>query len=201
MLVVLAAGGGAYALAGGHRHTGAQPPAQSSVTGPGTTAPTEAPTSPAVNASASPTVSPSASVTPSPADPGAVQAAAGAASDPAAPRVLAYLNRYFSAINRHDYDAYQSLLDAGQQAADPRSAFDSGYATTKDSDEVVNDIEAAGGGQLTANVTFTSHQSPADSVDGSACNNWQVSFYLVPRGSGYVRTAAPPGYHAGYTDC
>jgi hypothetical protein len=123
------------------------------------------------------------------------------ASDPAAPRVVAYLDRYFSAINSHDYNAYQSLLDAGQQAQDPRSAFDSGYATTRDSSEVLTGIEETGGGRLTANVTFTSRQSPGSSVDGSACNNWQVSLYLVPRGSGYVKTATPPGYQARYTDC
>jgi hypothetical protein len=50
-------------------------------------------------------------------------------------------------------------------------------------------------------VSFTSHQHPADSADGHACNNWQISLFLTPSGSSYVMTAAPAGYHAQYSDC
>jgi hypothetical protein len=50
-------------------------------------------------------------------------------------------------------------------------------------------------------VSFTSRQSPADSIDQSACNDWQLSLFLVPQGGGYVETAAPSSYHAVYTDC
>jgi len=38
-------------------------------------------------------------------------------------------------------------------------------------------------------------------VDGSACNNWQISLYLVPYGTKYVMTAAPGDYHAVHSDC
>jgi hypothetical protein len=154
-----------------------------------------------VNASASSTASPSVSVTPSPTRTGTVQVAAGVANDAEAPRVEAYLNRYFSAINTRNYSAYQILLDAQQQQGNSRSKFDSGFATTKDSNEVLTGIENTGGGTLTANVSFTSRQSPGDSVDGSACNKWRISLFLVPSGTSYVITAAPAGYHAGYTDC
>jgi hypothetical protein len=130
-----------------------------------------------------------------------VQVAPGVASDPAEPQVEAYLNRYFSAINTRNYSAYQSLLDAREQQGNSRSTFDSGFATTKDSNEVLTGIEDTGGGSRTANVSFTSHQSPANSVDGSACDNWRISLYLVPQGNSYVMTAAPAGYHAAYTDC
>jgi hypothetical protein len=40
-----------------------------------------------------------------------------------------------------------------------------------------------------------------NSVDGSACNNWQISLYLVPYGTTYVMTAAPGDYHAVHSDC
>jgi hypothetical protein len=201
VLVVLGAGGGAYALTRSHGSSTAQPPSNPTVTAPpASTAPTvQAPTSPVVNASASPTASPSVTVTPT--RPAGVQVAPGVASDPAEPQVLAYLNRYFSAINRHNYNAYQSLLDAQEQQGNSQSTFDSGYATTKDSGESLTGIEDTGGGTLTANVSFTSHQNTADSVDGSACNKWQISLYLVPQGSSYVMTAAPAGYHAAYSDC
>jgi hypothetical protein len=202
-VVVLGAGGGAYALARPHGGTKALPPARPSVTAPPSTgAPAvDAPAAPVVNASASPTASPSVSVTPSPTRTGTVQVAPGAVGDPAEPGVEAYLNRYFSAINSRNYNAYQSLLDAQEQQGNSRSTFDSGFATTKDSDEVLTGIQDTGGGSLTANVSFTSRQSTGDSVDGSACNDWQISLYLVPQGSSYVMTAAPAGYHAGYTDC
>jgi hypothetical protein len=202
-VVVLGAGGGAYALARPHGGTKALPPARPSVTAPPSTgAPAvDAPAAPVVNASASPTTSPSVSVTPSPTRTGTVQVAPGAVGDPAEPGVEAYLNRYFSAINSRNYNAYQSLLDAQEQQGNSQSTVDSGFATTKDSDEVLTGIQDTGGGSLTANVSFASRQSPGDSVDGSACNDWQISLYLVPQGSSYVMTAAPAGYHAGYTDC
>ncbi|HEY7277461.1 MAG TPA: hypothetical protein VH594_15930 [Trebonia sp.] len=130
-----------------------------------------------------------------------MRVAAAAADDPAEPQVEAYLNRYFAAINSRNYDAYQSLLDAQEQQGNSRSTFESGYATTKDSNEVLTGIEHTGGGRLTANVSFTSKQNPANSVDGSTCNNWQISLYLVPYGTTYVMTAAPGGYHAVHSDC
>ena len=202
ILVVLGAGGGAYALTRSHGRTTAQPPGNPTVTAQASTAPAvQAPASPVVNASGSPTASPSASVTPSPTRTGTVQVAPGVTSDPAEPRVEAYLNRYFNSINTQNYSEYNSLLDAQGQQGDSRSNFDSGYATTKDSNEVLTGIEDTGGGSLTANVSFTSHQSPADSIDDSACDNWQISLYLVPQGNSYVATAVPPGYHAAHTIC
>ena len=44
---------------------------------------------------------------------------------------------------------------------------------------------------LTATVTFTSHQAPAQSVDKSACNDWTLNLYLVPQGTGYLIGSAP----------
>jgi hypothetical protein len=152
---------------------------------------------------ASPSTSPSASATPSPTQTGTVQVSPGVASNAAEPQVAAYLNRYFKAINTRDYSEYNSLLDAENQQSDSESSFNSGFATTKDTDEVLTGITGTGtgGGSLEANVSFTSHQTPADSVDQSACNNWRVSLYLVPQGNSYVMTAAPAGYKAVYTDC
>jgi hypothetical protein len=124
-----------------------------------------------------------------------------AASNPGEPQVETYLNRYFNAINTRNYSEYNSLLDAQEQQSDSKSSFDSGFATTKDSDEALTGITDTDGGSLTANVSFTSHQSTADSVDQSACDNWQLSLYLVPQGNGYVMTTAPAGYRAAYTDC
>jgi hypothetical protein len=204
IVVALAAGGGAYALVSrSPGHAAAQPPSHPAVTVPASAAASIAPSSssPTASASASPSTSPSATATPSPTQTGTVRAAPGVAGNPAEPRVDAYLNRYFNSINTRNYSEYNSLLDAQKQQADSRSSFDSGFATTKDSNEVLTGIEDTGGGSLTANVTFTSRQIPADSIDQNACNNWQLSVYLVLQGNGYVMTAAPAGYQASYTDC
>jgi hypothetical protein len=203
ILVALGAGGGAYALT--RSQGGAAPQSQGNPTvtaqaNTGTPA-VEASTSPTVETSTSPAASPAVSVTPSPTRTGTVRVAAGVAGDPAEPRVEAYLNRYFGAINSRNYNAYNSLLDAQEQQGNSQSTFESGYATTKDSNEVLTGIEHTSGGTLTANVSFTSRQDPANSVDGSTCNNWHISLYLVPQGNSYVMTAAPGDYHAAYSDC
>jgi len=81
-----------------------------------------------------------------------------------------------------------------------QSTFNSGYATTTDSGETVTAIIGSGS-SLTAVVTFTSHQDPANSVDKqSSCNHWQLTLPLAAQGSGYVITTPSPGY-ARYTDC
>jgi hypothetical protein len=207
IVVALAAGGGAYALVSrSPGHAAAQPPSHPAVTVPASAAASIAPSSPSsssptASASASPSTSPSATATPSPSQTGTVRAAPGVAGNPVEPQVDAYLNRYFNSINTRNYSEYNSLLDAQKQQSDSRSSFDSGFATTKDSNEVLTGIEDTGGGSLTANVTFTSRQSPADSIDQNACNNWQLSVYLVLQSNGYVMTAAPAGYQASYTDC
>jgi hypothetical protein len=182
VLVALAAGGGAYALVSrSHGHATAQPSkpphryAHASAV--------RAPTSPTASASASPGTGPSASATPDPTQSGTVQVAAGVASNPAEPQVEAFVNRYFNSINTRNYTEYTSLFDAQARQSNSQSSFDSGFATTKDSDVVLTGIEDTGDGSLAATVSFTSRQNPADSVDDSACNDWQISLYLMPQGS------------------
>ena len=204
VLLVIAAGGGAYAFfSRSHGHATAQPPSSpAAATDTSTAAPAVEPTaSPTAVDSLSPTASPSASATPSPTRTGAVQVVPSVDGNPAAPQVAAYLNRYFNAINTRNYSEYNSLLDAQEQQSSSKSSFDSGYATTTDSDETLTGITDTGGGNVTADVTFTSRQNAADSVDQSACTSWTISLYLVPQGSGYVMTAAPAGYHAAYAAC
>jgi hypothetical protein len=203
---VLAASGSAYAFVSRlHLHATAQPASHPTVTATASTAlPTvPASTSPSASASASLSATPSASATPTPTQTpaGPVQAAPGVTSNPAAAQVEAFLDRYFNSINTRNYTEYNSLLDAQQQQSDSQSGFDSDFGTTKDSGEVLTGIEDTGSGSLAATVSFTSHQDPANSADGSACNDWRISLYLTPQGNSYVTTAAPAGYQATYTDC
>ena len=119
----------------------------------------------------------------------------------ASPQVEVVLSRYFQGINHHNYSEYASSQTAQGKADQPKSSFDSGYATTTDSGMALKSLTPTGNGDLTATVAFTSRQSSSDSVDGSRCNDWTLNLYLVPNGSGYLITPAPPGYQPRYSDC
>lgn len=195
VVLVLAVGGGAFALVSSlTSHDTAQPPTQPT---------TGAPATPS-SGGGSQTPSASASATTSPAAPGgtAVAVAPAAAGNAAAPQVQTLLEHYFAAINAHDYAAYSSLLDAQMQGQNSRSHFDSGYATTHDSAETLTSISGTGGGNLAATVSFTSHQSPADSINNSSCTAWTITLYLEQQSDGSYLIGAPPaGYQPSHQDC
>jgi hypothetical protein len=133
---------------------------------------------------------------------GAVTVAASAAQDPDASSVAGFLAQYFGAINAHDYQSYRSLLGPQVQQGMTQAQFDSGYRSTADSDETLVGISTASDGDLAAEVTFVSHQDPADSPDKSeSCTDWDISLFLTQGGSGYVIDPAPPGYKASYQPC
>ena len=194
VIVVLAAGGGAYALATSlGKHSTAQPPTQPTVgasTPAGGTSPSSGTSAPA-STSASATPSPTLSL---------VAISPNVTASDAQTQVEPLLSHYFDGINTHNYTEYASTLTAQQQANEPQSAFDSGYSSTTDSAMMLTSLSNSGGG-LTATVTFTSHQSPAQSVDKSACNAWTLNLYLVPQGTGYLIGPAPSGYQPTYSDC
>ena len=196
VLVMLAAGGGAYALVS--RSNGkntAQPPAS-----PTTGASAASTARSSASASTSPAGSPSSAAsasTPS----GLVSVGAGVASNGAEPAVETTLSRYFQGINTHDYAEYQSAHNAPEQASESQSAFKSGYASTADSGMTLVSLDSTANGGESATVTFTSHQAAGASIDGSTCNNWQLTFFLVPQGGGYLIGEPPSGYKPVYSDC
>ena len=197
-VIVLGAAGGVYALVAGHGHgkASAQPNETVSIA-PSSTAPaTSAPASPTASSGTGAVASGGAS------SPSAqLSVAPAAAGNPAAPQVTALVNSYFTAINQHDYVAYTSLLDPQMQQQNSQSSFDSGYATTTDSAETLTSISGTGSGGLAASLTFTSQQSPADSPDNSSCDQWSITLFLVPNGTGYLIGAPPSSYRASYQAC
>jgi hypothetical protein len=196
VIVVLAAGGGAYALATTlGKHASAQPPTQPT-TGKSTSA-ASSPTAGASQQASSPAAS--ASPTPSPAL-SLVSIAPGGTTSAAEPQVETLLSHYFHGINVHSYPEYASTLNPQEQAKQPQSEFDSGDSSTTDSGMTLTSLSDNGNG-LTATVTFTSRQSAAQSVDNSACNAWTLNLYLVPQGTGYLIGPAPSGYQPTYSDC
>jgi hypothetical protein len=197
VLVMLAAGGGAYALVSRSSKTSAQPPAS----------PTAAP-------SASRSAGSSASASASPAGGGSSSAAASASAPPALvtvgagvpttgaePAVQTTLSRNFQGINTHNYAEYQAAHDPQEQAAESQSSFDSGYGSTQDSGMTLVSLEGTADGGESAIVTFTSRQAAGTGIDGSACNNWRITYFLVPHGAGYLIGPPPGGYKPTYSDC
>jgi hypothetical protein len=131
----------------------------------------------------------------------AVAVSPAARADSAEPAVAAWLDHYFTAINSRDYQAYVSLLNAQEAADESQSDFDSGYGTTTDSAATLTSISDLGGGGEAADVSFTSHQSPAQSVNDSSCDTWAITIYLEPSGSSYAEVPPPAGYHSRYESC
>jgi hypothetical protein len=197
-LVMLAAGGGAYALVSRSGKQTAQPPASPTAVSSATpTAPSSA------SASSSPgAASPAASSAPATASsvPSLVSLGTGVASTGAEPAVETTLSRYFQGINTHNYAEYQSAHNPHEQAIESESAFDSGYGSTQDSGMTLTSLASTASGE-SATVTFTSHQDKGTGIDGSACNNWQLTYFLVPQGTGYLIGPAPAGYKPIYSDC
>ncbi|MBV9382049.1 MAG: hypothetical protein JOY82_28330 [Streptosporangiaceae bacterium] len=163
-------------------------------------APPTAETSPSPGTPGTPGT-PSATASP-PGGAGPVTVAPGAAQNPAASQVTALVSQYFAAINAHNYQAYMSLLTPQEQQSMTASQFAAGYRSTADSKESLAAISSAANGDTVAQVTFTSHQNPADSVNGAqSCTDWQISLFLVQNGGGYLIDQPPSGYHASYAAC
>jgi hypothetical protein len=135
-------------------------------------------------------------------DGSAVTVGAGASQDPNAASVSAFLDQYFTAINAHDYQSYLSLLSPQVQQGMTQAQFEKGYRSTADSNETLVGISTVSDGDMAAEVTFTSHQNPADSPDHSeSCTNWDITLFLAQGGSGYRIDPAPSGYQSSYQAC
>jgi D-alanyl-D-alanine carboxypeptidase/D-alanyl-D-alanine-endopeptidase (penicillin-binding protein 4) len=198
VLVMLAAGGGAYALVSrSSKQNTTKPPASPiAATSAQPTARSSASTGTSPAGGSSPSAAASAS-----ASSDLVSVGAGVASNAAEPAVETTLNRYFQGINTHNYTEYQSAHNAQEQAAESQSAFDSGYGSTEDSGMTLTSLQSTANGGESATVTFTSRQAAGTGIDGSACNNWQLTYFLVPQGTGYLIGPPPSTYKPVYSDC
>lgn len=188
VILLAAAGTGAWLV---FRHPHTSGPAGAA----GGTPAGEASRSPST-ATATPASSPGAS-----AGGGLVATAPGISRQAPEPRVLAYLNGYFTAINRHSYRRFAVLLGPQMRQILPAPAFYAGYRTTTDSDATLTRLSAAGGGQVRAGVAFTSRQAAGDSPSHSGCTRWRVVLALAAQHGKLVLEPPPPGYHASYQAC
>jgi hypothetical protein len=188
VLILLAAAGTGAWLVFGHPHTSG--PASA---GGGT--PTRGTSGSPSTAKATPTSSPRANAG------GLVAVAPGVSRQAPEPRVVAYLDDYFTAINRHSYRRFSVLLGPQMRQTLPAPAFYAGYRTTTDSAARLTSLSAGGGGQVQADVAFTSHQAPGVSPSHSGCTRWSIVLVLAPQHGRLVLEPPPPGYHASYQAC
>jgi hypothetical protein len=132
---------------------------------------------------------------------GLVAVAPGVSRQAPEPRVVAYLDDYFTAINRHSYRRFAVLLGAQMRQTLPGPAFYAGYRTTTDSAARLTGLSPEGGGRVEADVAFTSHQAPGTSPSHSGCTRWRIALVLAPRHGRLVLEPPPSGYHASYQAC
>jgi hypothetical protein len=140
-------------------------------------------------ARAAPSVSPGA-----PAASAAVTVAPAAAGQPHLHGAVTLLDRYFSAINSHDFQAYRSLFIPAMRAG--LHNFGVSYHSTHDSRARLTGLAATGPLGLAATVTFVSHQNPAASPDHAACNRWHITLFIKRDGHGYRIRRHRPGFPA-----
>lgn len=116
----------------------------------------------------------------------------GAAAQPGAARVAAFMAGYFDAINQRDYQSYLAAFDEQARPDYTRQKFLGEFGTTTDTAPSLTALNPAGGGLL-ATVTFTSHQSPAKSFTHTACTAWTLRLYLEASGASYLIGRPPLG--------
>ena len=188
LILLAAAGTGAWLV---FRHPHASGPASAASGTPAG----EASRSPST-ATATPASSPGAS-----AGGGLVAAAPGVSRQAPEPRVIAYLNDYFAAINRHSYRRFAVLLGPQMRQTLPAAAFYAGYRTTTDAAATLTRLSPAGGGRVRVGVAFTSRQEAGDSPSHSRCTRWGVVLVLAAQHGKLVLEPPPPGYRASYQAC
>lgn len=186
-LVVLG-GGAAYAV--GHLDGGAVLDGQAtSASGSGGASSVGESTRPSTSNETTPpgaggaTTSPSESATSDAAAPVSVGLSPSAETSPVAQDVADLISRYFTAINRHDYDAWLTTVSTAQAKRD-RDDWTTDYSTTRDSDIYISDITA--GKPLTVRMQFTSHQAVkfAPTQLPAECVRWDVTYQVVDEGVG-----------------
>jgi hypothetical protein len=119
---------------------------------------------------------------------------------PGAHHVAAFLATYFAAVDHHDFQAYVRLFDPQARPIQNRQQFLGAFGSTKDSGARLVGISPAATGPA-AEVTFDSHQRPADSATQTACTSWHITLYLETHGRTYLIGGPPAGYHAQAIPC
>lgn len=185
VVALLLAGGGAGAVFL-LRHS--QPSSQANLANQASSqTPAETPTGVATSAT---TTSPSPTP-PSPAPPptqvtleGMTIRISAVNTDPNATGVAATFAAYFGGIDSRNYMQAWDTYTPALQAAIPFQPWSNGLGTTHDGQVVVQSIQHNPNGDMTARVTFQSHQAGQYGPNpGETCTDWSLDYQLVPSGA------------------
>ena len=116
-------------------------------------------------------------------EPVAVTLSPSAETSPHAQDVADLISRYFTSINRRDYDAWLTTVSTAQAKRD-REDWTTNYSTTHDSAVYISDITV--GTPVTVRMQFTSRQAIAFAPPQlpAACVRWDVTYQVVDEGVG-----------------
>jgi hypothetical protein len=106
-------------------------------------------------------------------------------TDPNATGVAATFAAYFSGIDSRNYMQAWDTYTPALQAAIPFQSWSSGLGTTHDGQVAVQSIQHDPNGDMTARVTFQSHQAGQYGPNpGETCTDWSLDYQLVPSSAG-----------------
>lgn len=142
---------------------------------------------------ASPAQSPS-TATPSAPSPDRVQVTESAASAQA-PAVLAISQRYYDAINAHDYDAWTATVTSQRASQQSRASWNQGYRSTHEFSVVVTAITPTGADSATVAMSFVSTQDTADAPTDLPVSRicWQTQLPVTNLGTDARIGTSPRG--------
>jgi hypothetical protein len=107
-----------------------------------------------------------------------VRLSVAAGQHPRADDVQQTLQRYFDAINRRDFQAWQTVVGPEQSANQTAEDWSAAYSTTVDSNLVIADIADD---PLRVRLMFTSQQDVAFAPKRlpASCINWDLTYLLA----------------------
>ena len=107
---------------------------------------------------------------------------AAVSTDPDATGVAATMAAYFGGIDARNYkQAWDTYTATFQAANDPYRTWAGNLRTSQDSQVTVDSIQHDASGDLSADVSFQSHQAGQYGVNpGETCTNWTIDYHLVP---------------------
>lgn len=157
---------------------------------------------PATTAGRATTATTTTATTPPTTMPGTASITSVASSEPDAKGVVKTLSAYFDDIDSKNYTAAYAEYSPTEQGKFTEVPWEKSLATTQDTTVLVISITPTPTG-VSADVSFTSHQTAAFGATGQTCTAWTLSYALSPANgapTGYViNTATPIG--AGHGAC
>lgn len=103
-------------------------------------------------------------------------------TDPAAAGVATTMAAYFGGIDARNYkQAWDTYTAAFQASNDPYRTWAGNLRTSQDSQVAVDRIQHGANGDISADVSFQSHQAGHYGVNqGETCTDWTLDYHLVP---------------------